>query len=124
MPTMLRRTAMLAAMVLMQTACAATMQPTMQQGDAVDLSGRLALRGNEPFIYPVVYDARGVFELEGITRERALSLQNQQVKVHGTITRVDNADTQHVQLPAVRVESLDIVPSADATSSSPAPPAR
>lgn len=115
---------MLAAMVLMQTACAATMQPTMQQGDAVDLSGRLALRGNEPFIYPVVYDARGVFELEGITRERALSLQNQQVKVHGTITRVDNADTQHVQLPAVRVESLDIVPSADATSSSPAPPAR
>ncbi|MEM5387113.1 hypothetical protein VSR68_26445 [Paraburkholderia phymatum] len=72
----------------------------------------------------VVYDARGVFELEGISREQALSLQNQQVKIHGTITRVNNADAQHVQLPAVRVESLDIVQSPDATSSSSAPPAR
>jgi hypothetical protein len=121
---MLKRTATIAALVLMQTACAATIKPAMQQGDSIDLSGRLALRGNEPFVYPVVYDARGVFELEGIPRERALSLQNQQVKVHGTITRVNNADTQRVQLPAVRVESLDIVQSPDATPSSSAPPAQ
>jgi hypothetical protein len=122
---MLKRTATIAALVLMQTACAATIKPAMQQqGDSIDLSGQLALRGNEPFVYPVVYDARGVFELEGIPRERALSLQNQQVKVHGTITRVNNADTQRVQLPAVRVESLDIVQSPDATPSSSAPPAQ
>jgi hypothetical protein len=109
---------MLAALVLMRTTCGATMQRAMHQGDSVVLSGRLALRGNEPFVYPVVYNARGVFELEGITRERALSLQNRHVKVHGTIARVNNADTQRVQLPAVRVESLDIVQSRDATSSS------
>ncbi|MEX3933361.1 hypothetical protein AB4Y32_16410 [Paraburkholderia phymatum] len=96
----------------------------MHQGDAVVLSGRLAPRGNEPFVYPAVYNARGVFELEGITRERSLSLQNRHVKVHGTIAHVNNGETQRVQLPAVRVESLDTVQSPDATSSSSASPAQ
>lgn len=100
-PLMLKRTATLISIVLMQTACAAT----LPVGEPVDLSGRLALRGNEPFIYPVVYDARGVWELEGVSREKALSLQNQQVKVHGTITRAVKANS--VQLPAVQVQSLE-----------------
>lgn len=98
---MFKRTVALASLVLIQAACAASMP--LHAGDPVDLSGRLALRGNEPFIYPVIYDARGVFELEGISREQALALQNQPVKVHGTITR---ADSQGPQLPAVHVETL------------------
>ena len=99
----------LCALALMQAACATP----MQTGEAVDLSGRLALRGNEPFIYAVVYDARGVFELEGVTRAQALSLQNQQVKVHGTVTR---AQMQGPQLPAVHVDSLQTVTPANASS--------
>jgi hypothetical protein len=76
----------------------------------------------EPFTYPFVYDARGVFELEGLTREQALSLQNQQVKVHGTLTR---ADTQGVQLPAVHVESFDVVQPGNGTpSAAPKPPSQ
>jgi hypothetical protein len=100
-----RRNLALCALALMQAACAAP----LQRGESVDLSGRLALRGNEPFIYAVVYDARGVFELEGITRDDAIALQNQQVDVHGTITRID---THGAQLPAVQVESLRTVPPA------------
>ncbi|MBN3767653.1 hypothetical protein [Burkholderia sp. Ac-20365] len=99
----IKRNIVLCALALMHVACAAP----LHFGESVDLSGRLALRGNEPFIYPVVYDARGVFELEGMTREQALSLQNQQVKVHGTVTR---ADMHGAQLPAVRVESLKTAP--------------
>lgn len=93
----------------MQAACATP----MQTGETVDLSGRLALRGNEPFIYAVVYDARGVFELEGVTREQALSLQNQQVTVHGTVTR---AQVLGAQLPALHVDSLHTVTPASAPS--------
>lgn len=106
---MLKRSAALATLALMQAACAAA----LTVGAPVDLSGRLALRGNEPFIYPVVYDTRGVWELEGMSREQALSLQNQQVKVHGTITR---ADPKSFQLPAAHVDSLDVVPPANAPS--------
>jgi hypothetical protein len=106
---MLKRTATLSLLALMQAACATT----LSAGDPVDLSGRLALRGNEPFIYPVVYDAHGVWELEGLSREQALSLQNQQVKVHGTITRA--ADAKSVQLPAVQVQSLEPVQPAGAS---------
>ncbi|MEM5342039.1 hypothetical protein V4C56_20730 [Paraburkholderia azotifigens] len=99
----LKRNLALAALALMHAACAAT----LHNGEPVDLSGRLALRGNEPFIVAVVYDARGVFELEGITREQALSLQNRQVHVHGTVTR---AEMNGAQLPAVHVESLQTSP--------------
>jgi hypothetical protein len=110
-----RQWAALCALALIQAACAATLQP----GDGIDLSGRFALRGNEPFIHAVVYDARGVFELEGLTREQAISLQNRQVKVHGIVTR---ADMQGAQLPAVRVESLRTVsPAASSTRPSNAP---
>jgi hypothetical protein len=101
MSTMFKRLASLAALALMQAACAASMP--LHAGDPVDLSGRLALRGNEPFIYPVIYDARGVFELEGVSREQALALQNHTVQVHGTVTR---NGTQSVQLPAVHVDTL------------------
>jgi hypothetical protein len=101
MTVMLKRLAVLAALALMQAACAASMP--LHAGDPVDLSGRLALRGNEPFIYPVIYDARGVVELEGMSREQALALQNQMVQIHGTVTRADN---QHARLPAVHIETL------------------
>ncbi|ACC72958.1 hypothetical protein PPMP20_28260 [Paraburkholderia phymatum] len=99
----LKRNLGLAALALMHAACAAT----LHSGETVDLAGRLALRGNEPFIVPVVYDARGVFELEGVTREQAISLQNQQVEVHGRITRVE---MHGAQLPAVHVETLRVLP--------------
>jgi len=102
---MFKRSVALAALALIQAACAASIP--LHAGEPVDLSGRLALRGNEPFIYPVIYDARGVFELEGISRERALALQNQPVKIRGTVTR---AETQGPRLPAVHVDSLDIAP--------------
>jgi hypothetical protein len=108
---MLKRSLAFAALVLMHAACA----QTLHNGDPVDLSGRLALRGNEPFVYPVVYDERGVFELEGITRGEALMLQNRQVSVHGTITR---ADPGGARLPAVHVELLRTVQPA---TTSPAP---
>ncbi|MPW16350.1 hypothetical protein GCT13_05240 [Paraburkholderia sp. CNPSo 3157] len=121
---MLRRTAMLAALV----ADAIRLCHDDSTGDAparLRRSVRTARAARQRALcLPVVYDARGVFEFEGITRERALSLKNQQVKVRGTITRVNNADAQHVRLPAVRVESTDIVQSPDATSSSAASPAR
>jgi hypothetical protein len=101
---MFKRFSAFAALAIMQAACAASV--ALHAGESVDLSGRLALRGNEPFIYPVIYDARGVFELEGIARKQALALQNQPVKVHGTVVR---ADTQGPRLPAVHVETLRAV---------------
>ena len=106
---MLKRSLALTAFALMHAACA---QTALHNGDPVDLLGRLALRGNEPFVYAVVYDERGVFELEGVTRGEALMLQNRQVSVHGTITR---AETGGARLPAVHVELLRTVSSAKGT---------
>jgi hypothetical protein len=59
---------------------------------------------NNPFVYPVVYDARGVWESQGVPKDRASTLQNQQVSVRGTVTRLDAGG---FQLPAVDVKLLE-----------------
>ncbi|MGH8779891.1 hypothetical protein [Paraburkholderia sp.] len=90
----------LATTLLIEAACA--VQPTTV-GQAIELAGKLVLRGNEPFVYPVVYDRRGVWQLDGVPSARASALQNQQVIVRGTVVRLDPSG---IQLPMVHVESL------------------
>lgn len=56
-------------------------------GDPVELHGRLVLRGNEPAVYPVVYDDTGVvWALQGVNRQDAARLQNHIVRVTGKVT--------------------------------------
>ncbi|WP_133647009.1 hypothetical protein [Paraburkholderia flava] len=99
----------LVAVLLVETACA--VQPAAGTstsrspsiGQSIELSGKLTLRGNEPFVYPVVQDPGGVWQLDGLSAARASALQNQQVKIRGTVVRLDPAG---MQLPMVHVESL------------------
>jgi hypothetical protein len=72
-------------------------------GDTVELHGRLVLRGNEPFVYPVVFDdTGGVWALEGISRPDAAKLQNHIVRVTATVTSED------ASRPAVQVQSISV----------------
>ncbi|WP_233864275.1 hypothetical protein [Paraburkholderia adhaesiva] len=74
---------------------------TLHAGDAVALHGRLALRGNEPFVYAVVYDDRGgVWTLKGVSRADAARLQNHIVQVTGTVSSEDAGE------PAAQVRSI------------------
>lgn len=97
----------LVAVLLVETACAVqpaagtSISPSI--GQSIELSGKLTLRGNEPFVYPVVQDPGGVWQLDGLSAARASALQNQQVKIRGTVVRLDPAG---MQLPMVHVESL------------------
>lgn len=97
----------LVAALLAETACAvqpAAGTPTSPSiGQSIELAGKLTLRGNEPFVYPVVQDPSGVWQLDGLPAARASTLQNRQVKIRGTVVRLDPAGTQ---LPMVHVESL------------------
>ena len=96
----------LALPLVMSAACASGVSgvSSVSLGGPVELSGKLVLRGNDPFVYPVVYDARGVWELQGVPKAQASALQNQQVSVRGTVTRLDPGG---FQLPAVQVKSLE-----------------
>jgi hypothetical protein len=72
-------------------------------GQAVDLHGKLVLRGNDPFIKVVILSGNDVWQLEGVPLERASPLQNRQVDVHGVVIR-DRSEGP--ELPAVQVQSL------------------
>ncbi|CAG4906358.1 hypothetical protein [Paraburkholderia saeva] len=101
-PPACSRLVALALPLMMSVACASG-AGAVSVGAPVELSGKLVLRGNEPFVYPVVYDARGVWELQGVPKAQASVLQNQQVSVQGTVTRLDPGG---FQLPAVQVKTL------------------
>lgn len=51
------------------------------------MSRKLILRGNEPFVTPVVYDANGPWEMKGMSRQEAVRLQNTTVALVGDVTR-------------------------------------
>jgi hypothetical protein len=72
-------------------------------GQTVDLHGKLVLRGNVPFVKVVVLSGNDVWQLEGVPLERASSLQNRQVDIHGVVIR-DRPEGS--ELPAVQVQSL------------------
>jgi hypothetical protein len=97
----------LIAVLLAQTACAVqpaagtSMGPSI--GQSIELAGKLTLRGNEPFVYPVVQDKSGVWQLDGLPAARASALQNRPVNIRGTVVRLDS---DGAQLPMVHVESL------------------
>lgn len=75
-----------------------------QAGDAVKLHGRLTLRSNEPFVYPVIRDASGDWKLEGLARQDAAKLQNRVVRVKGTSVPVSGS----VEQRAARVEAITV----------------
>ncbi|MFM0013422.1 hypothetical protein PQR46_19830 [Paraburkholderia sediminicola] len=66
------------------------------------MSGKLVLRGNDPFTVPVVYDTTGSWELEGVAREDASRLQNTEVAAEGVVIRTG----MNGQSPALKVSTL------------------
>jgi hypothetical protein len=76
-------------------------------GQSIDLHGKLVLRGNDPFIKVVILSGNGVWQLEGVPLERASTLQNRQVDVHGVVIR---ARSEGPELPAVQVQALTVAP--------------
>src|SRR5580698_9285668 len=76
-------------------------------GQTVELHGKLVLRGNDPFIKVVILSGNGVWQLEGVPLERASTLQNRQVDVHGVVIR---ARSEGPELPAVQVQALTVAP--------------
>jgi hypothetical protein len=84
--------------------CACASQPVV--GQHLIVSGKLVLRGNDPFTVPVVYDATGPWELEGVAREDASRLQNTDVAAEGDVSRTGTAG----QLPALKVGTLKAYP--------------
>ncbi|WP_236591698.1 XdhC family protein [Paraburkholderia metrosideri] len=82
---------------------AAKYQIPVLQRRSIPLHGRLVLRGNEPFVYPVVFDdTGGVWALEGISRPDAAKLQNHIVRVTATVTSED------ASRPAAQVQSISV----------------
>lgn len=72
--------------------------------EALTLSGKLVLMGNEPFVYPVVQLPNGQsWELGGISRQRAEPLQNHQITVKGSLARPLGEDPRG---PKINVETL------------------
>lgn len=100
---MLKRLVPLVLLPILTCACATP--PAV--GQHAEVSGKLVLRGNEPFVTPVVYDASGPWEIEGMSHEDAARLQNTTVSVDGDVTRVD---TGGAQLPALRMHALKTLP--------------
>ena len=92
------------ATTLLCAGCAgAVLAGSPQPGDIVDLHGRLVLRGNEPFVYPVVYDDTGrIWTLKGISRPDAAKLQNHIVRVNAKVTSGDTSG------PAAQVQSISV----------------
>jgi hypothetical protein len=72
-------------------------------GETIELHGKLVLRGNEPFAYPIVSDDAGcIWVLEGISRRDAAALQNHIVRLSATVT------SQSTYGPAVQVQSISV----------------
>jgi hypothetical protein len=76
-------------------------------GQAVELHGKLVLRGNDPFIKVVILSSNGVWQLAGVPLERASTLQNRQVDVRGVVIR---KRSEGPELPAIQVQSLTEAP--------------
>ncbi|MFL9908338.1 hypothetical protein [Paraburkholderia sp. RL17-337-BIB-A] len=85
--------------------CSAALAGTITVGAPVELTGRLALRGNEPFVYAVLYEPTGVWELQGIAIENARQLQGNTVDVKGIVERTGSSG---VQLPALLVRKMEV----------------
>lgn len=96
---MLKKISFITALLSACTVLAGSVHP----GDTIELHGRLVLRGNEPFVYAVVYDdTRGVWTLKGISRNDAAKLQNLRVRVTATVTSGDLFG------PAAQVQSISV----------------
>lgn len=68
------------------TAVEATVAQVVQK--KLTIQGVLILKGNDPFIYPVLVSADGTqWELKGLGSEEAKKLQNQPVAVQGHLIR-------------------------------------
>lgn len=72
-------------------------------GDTIELHGRLVLHGNEPFVYPVIYDdTEGAWKIEGISRPDAAKLQNHIVRITATVISEDTSR------PAAQIQSISV----------------
>ncbi|GHD68345.1 hypothetical protein [Jeongeupia chitinilytica] len=85
---------------LLTVACAA---PTVQLGQPMTLEGKLVLKGNAPFVVPVLQTAKGNWELRGLAEQTAARLQNKQLQVSGTVSRLQ----QGPALPQLQVSSVN-----------------
>jgi hypothetical protein len=93
---MLRKFAFSLSLLIAVAGCAHTSAHDIAHD--VELHGRLTLRGNEPFVYPVVADTNGVWRLEGIGRAQATALQNRIVRIIGNVTdETTGEQTMHVR---------------------------
>ena len=89
--------------LLALAACAGAPGTSRPFGENVELKGKLVLRGNDPAVYPVVYAQLRIWELHGVSKERAVALQNHYVTARG---RLVTGGQQVGEMPAVDVDYL------------------
>jgi hypothetical protein len=100
-----RRFLLLSVLALSAFGCttAAPPPPDIVAGQRLDLAGKMDMRGNAPFAYPVVATSDGVWQLEGLSAQQAAQWQNRPVRVYGTVIRVKKNGPE---LPALRVDLI------------------
>ncbi|WP_454754589.1 hypothetical protein [Cupriavidus necator] len=73
-------------------------------GQHLDISGRVSLGGNAPFIYPVIQTRGGVvWVLDGVDPDSIKPLLGKQAQVAGAVSRTDKPGPV---LPVIDVDSL------------------
>jgi hypothetical protein len=88
-------------------AACASVSYTLGQQNA--LSGRLVVKGNLPHTYPVLLTASGEgWELQGLSKEEVVSLQNKTLEVQGAVRRLQQPGPQ---LPLLEVQQYRLKPS-------------
>jgi hypothetical protein len=71
--------------------------------------GVLHLKGNAPFVQPVLEDEHGkLWQLEGVDKTTASELQNQRVEVEGE----PSAESAPPRPPVLRVTRIRVLPAA------------
>lgn len=73
----------------------------------MEIEGRLVLRGNEPFVHPVVVVSDSEqWALLGVRRSDVERHQNQVVRVRGLVVQAATPST--ARLPSLRVQDLSL----------------
>lgn len=75
----------------------------------VDISGRVFLRGNAPFTYPLIQTRRGVvWVLDGVDDPKSIKpMLGKQVEKSGAVSRTEQAGSV---LPVIEVDAVRVLP--------------